>query len=258
MEREAIPMKKTLVWLLALLLTAALPASAAERFEVTDGVYVALPDVFVAYTRDSVQDKQSDFLGVDVSLLTELMDEVGYCCALLHGTHFSQCFFSVTASIFQDFADMPQERLDAEYDALRRRWSVPGYIAEPHTLTSDGGVRWLAMRLYPRAGYESRCLWRADTSRSRRGGRWSSPSCSRRKSIPAGELETYDRGRRDDHRARVGRGFADHRRRRHRAHPAGRGRHRRAERCAGAKTGRTLCRPRHICKKTHSRPFPRI
>ena len=36
-------MKKTLVWLLALLLTAALPASAAERFEVTDGVYVALP-----------------------------------------------------------------------------------------------------------------------------------------------------------------------------------------------------------------------
>ena len=112
-------MKKTLVWLLALLLTAALPASAAERFEVTDGVYVALPDVFVAYTRDSVQDKQSDFLGVDVSLLTELMDEVGYCCALLHGTHFSQCFFSVTASIFQDFADMPQERLDAEYDALR-------------------------------------------------------------------------------------------------------------------------------------------
>ena len=32
-------MKKTLVWLLALLLTAALPASAAERFEVTDGVY---------------------------------------------------------------------------------------------------------------------------------------------------------------------------------------------------------------------------
>lgn len=44
-------MKKTLVWLLALLLTAALPASAAERFEVTDGVYVALPDVFVAYTR---------------------------------------------------------------------------------------------------------------------------------------------------------------------------------------------------------------
>ena len=91
---------------------------AAERFEVTDGVYVALPDVFVAYTRDSVQDKQSDFLGVDVSLLTELMDEVGYCCALLHGTHFSQCFFSVTASIFQDFADMPQERLDAEHPRI--------------------------------------------------------------------------------------------------------------------------------------------
>lgn len=73
-------MKKTLVWLLALLLTAALPASAAERFEVTDGVYVALPDVFVAYTRDSVQDKQSDFLGVDVSLLTELIRRQGGAC----------------------------------------------------------------------------------------------------------------------------------------------------------------------------------
>lgn len=157
-------------------------------------MYVALPDVFVAYTRDSVQDKQSDFLGVDVSLLTELMDEVGYCCALLHGTHFSQCFFSVTASIFQDFADMPQERLDAEYDALREEMERTGYIAEPHTLTSDGGVPLACDAGCIRApDTKSRCLWACCTSRSRRGGRWSSPSCSRGRSIPAGELETYDR-----------------------------------------------------------------
>ena len=186
-------MKKILDWLLALLLTAALPASAAERFEVTDGVYVALPDVFVAYTRDSVQDKQSDFLGVDVSLLTELMDEVGYCCALLHGTHFSQCFFSVTASIFQDFADMPQERLDAEYDALREEMERTGYIAEPHTLTADGGVRWLAMRLYPRAGYEEPLSVGVLYVTVEEGRQVVVSVVFPRESIPAGELETYDR-----------------------------------------------------------------
>ena len=140
-----------------------------------------------------MQDKQSDFLGVDVSLLTELMDEVGYCCALLHGTHFSQCFFSVTASIFQDFADMPQERLDAEYDALREEMERTGYIAEPHTLTSDGGVRWLAMRLYPRAGYEEPLSVGVLYVTVEEGRQVVVSVVFPRKSIPAGELETYDR-----------------------------------------------------------------
>ena len=70
-------MKKTLLCLVTAVLLTALPVSAAERFEVTDGVYVELPDAFVAYTRDSVQDKQSDYLGIDVSMLTEFLEENG-------------------------------------------------------------------------------------------------------------------------------------------------------------------------------------
>ena len=88
---------------------------------------------------------------------------------------------------------MPQERLDAEYDALREEMERTGYIAEPHTLTSDGGVRWLAMRLYPRAGYEEPLSVGVLYVTVEEGRQVVVSVVVPRKSIPAGELETYDR-----------------------------------------------------------------
>lgn len=82
-------------------------------------VLLGVRDAFVAYTRDSVQDKQSDYLGIDVSMLTEFLEENGYCCMMLHGTHFSQCYFLVMSSIYQDFSDMTDSQLE-EQNALIR------------------------------------------------------------------------------------------------------------------------------------------
>ena len=127
-------MKKTLLCLVTAVLLTALPVSAAERFEVTDGVYVELPDAFVAYTRDSVQDKQSDYLGIDVSMLTEFLEENGYCCMMLHGTHFSQCYFLVMSSIYQDFSDMTDSQLEEQNALIREEMEHIGYRVEPYAL----------------------------------------------------------------------------------------------------------------------------
>ena len=88
---------------------------------------------------------------------------------------------------------MPQERLDAEYDALREEMERTGYIAEPHTLTADGGVRWLAMRLYPRAGYEEPLSVGVLYVTVEEGRQVVVSVVFPRESIPAGELATYDR-----------------------------------------------------------------
>ena len=186
-------MKKTLLCLVTAVLLTALPVSAAERFEVTDGVYVELPDAFVAYTRDSVQDKQSDYLGIDVSMLTEFLEENGYCCMMLHGTHFSQCYFLVMSSIYQDFSDMTDSQLEEQNALIREEMEHIGHRVEPYALPSDGDIRWIALRLYPGSGYEASLAATAMYITVEQGRQIVVSAAFPNAYFNTGELEAYDR-----------------------------------------------------------------